>query len=113
MSWQSLLSTSLTELRIHFCPQSTRSNGLRSFLSKNWSTLQSSAGTTPIFVREALNAPTRIVAVYPRGIERIHSLEDADEKTVNSILDQSCAFSKTLPPFNPEEFALPSANKKA
>lgn len=102
----------LSILLWYFTIQFNFVNIIRSFVNQHWSALKTSAGTTPILVREAPNAPTRLIAVYPRGVERIHSLENADESAIYAALNESCAYAKTLPSFNPDSFALPSANSK-
>ncbi|EGF80242.1 hypothetical protein BATDEDRAFT_25119 [Batrachochytrium dendrobatidis JAM81] len=79
MSWKSLLSKNIKELRIQLSPAQTSapgSNGIRDFILSNYKSIKAANPHLPVLIREAPGTEARAIARYAFGAERIISLEN-------------------------------------
>ncbi|PVU90507.1 hypothetical protein BB561_004847 [Smittium simulii] len=82
------LATSLLELRIHFCPNSPASQGLKTFVLNKYKTLKANQPTLPILIRESDNAAPKIFARFHKGIEKSANVEGLQETEISQVFDK-------------------------
>lgn len=80
------LSRTIKELRIHLCPNSSNSKGLREFISQNYINLKSGNPELPILIRECSNIEPKLWIRYEFGKESNKSLKDLNSNQISSIL---------------------------
>lgn len=80
------LSRTLKEIRIHLCPNSSNSLGLKKFIEENYIKLKSSNPDVPILVRECAGVEPRLWARYEFGRETSASLENLNPDQISGVL---------------------------
>ena len=78
---------SVKELRIHLCQTSEASQGVRNFITNNYSALKKANTTTPILVRECSDVQPKIWARYEFGKEKHLPLTGMTEAQVRTALE--------------------------
>ena len=91
MSWHRALAGKIRELRLVCCQTSPHSEGIRSFISKNYSQVKDQAPGFPFIVRECENAIPLVVARYDFGVEKKVCVEGFSENTILEQGDQRAA----------------------
>lgn len=81
------LPPALKEVRIHLCPRSSNSNGIRSFIEKYYSGLKESNPNLPILVRECTGVEPKIWFRFEYG-------QETSAKLINMDADQIAALVK-------------------
>ncbi|KAG0164867.1 hypothetical protein DFQ28_010267 [Apophysomyces sp. BC1034] len=76
----------LRELRVHFCQTSPASNGLREFITKNYTSIKKANPELPILIREASGAEARVFARFDKGVERKVVLQNASAQDIQKTL---------------------------
>ncbi|KAI9316754.1 thioredoxin-like protein [Dichotomocladium elegans] len=87
-AFKSQLGKGLKELRIHFCQTSPASNGLREFISKNYTAIKAANPQLPILIREASGAEARVFARFDKGVERKAILQNDSAHEIEKKLEQ-------------------------
>ena len=64
MSWRTALSTNIKELRFILCQTSPSSQGVRDFITNNYTSLKTIHPQFPIIVRECANSEPNVMARY-------------------------------------------------
>lgn len=80
------LSKTLKELRIHLCPNSSNSQGLKKFIEQYYISLKSSNPDVPILVRECTGVEPRLWARYEYGQEASASLKNLNPDQISGVL---------------------------
>ncbi|EGG22550.1 putative NADH dehydrogenase [Cavenderia fasciculata] len=96
MSWRALLSHNLQEIRIHFCQQAQSSEGLRNFITKNYTDLKRLNPKLPLMVREAHGIEPVIYARYDWGQEEKKVVTNLSEQEVEEKLKELCLMGTKL-----------------
>ena len=75
------------------CQQSAASQGIRSFVLNNYSSVKAANPDFPFIVREAKGAQPCIMARYDFGVERrvyVHNASEAEvSQTIDELVDQA------------------------
>lgn len=87
MSWHRALASKIRELRLVCCQTSPHSEGVRAFISKNYTQVKAQAPEFPFIVRECENAIPLVVARYDFGVEKKVCVEGFSEKDVNQAVE--------------------------
>lgn len=80
------LTKTLKELRIHLCPRSNNSLGLRQFIEENYVKLKSENPDLPILVRECTGIEPKLWARFEYGRETSSSLKDLNSNQISGVL---------------------------
>jgi len=97
MSFKHAISKNLQELRFFFCQTSPESNGLRSYVLKNYLELKNANPNFPFLIREKAGIAPQIYARYDYGQERKVELKNATEQEVEARLAQLINLGESLP----------------
>eukprot|EP01133_Synstelium_polycarpum_P007210 gene7210-8374_t len=96
MSWRALLSHNLQEIRIHFCQSNQSSEGLRNFITKNYTDLKRLNPKLPLMVREGHGVEPTIYARYDWGQEEKKIVTNMSEQEVEEKLKELCLIGNKL-----------------
>lgn len=81
------LSPALKEIRIHLCPNSASSNGVKRFINSYYTQIKTKNPKLPILIRECEGVKPKIWFRYEFGRETSSSLENLDEKDIVKIVN--------------------------
>ena len=87
MSWHRVVSSKIREIRLVCCQTSAHSEGVRSFISKNYFLVKEQAPRFPFIVRECENAIPLLTVRFDFGIERKVCVENFSEQDVNKAVE--------------------------
>ncbi|RUS27144.1 thioredoxin-like protein [Jimgerdemannia flammicorona] len=79
------LSKSIKEIRLHYCQTSTASNGVREFITENYTAIKQANPNLPILIREASGVEARAFARY---VEKKAVLNNLPPKDVEKALEE-------------------------
>ncbi|KAF9418844.1 hypothetical protein BGZ94_009580 [Podila epigama] len=79
-------SKALKELRVHFCQTSPASNGIRQFITNNYTAVKAANPNLPILIREAKGAEAKIFARFEHGQEKKIILDGLSAKEIEHKL---------------------------
>mmetsp|Transcript_22102 Transcript_22102/g.32089 ORF Transcript_22102/g.32089 Transcript_22102/m.32089 type:complete len:123 (-) Transcript_22102:175-543(-) len=96
MAWRSKISTNLHELFIYFSGNNAACNGVRAFITNNYTELKMLNPTFPFLHREFDDAPPCFFARYDCGEEKRIDLAGLTEKEITVELKKLVDFGEHL-----------------
>lgn len=97
MSWRAQISRSLRELRFVACETSQHSQGLRTFIRKNYNELKMLNPTTPFVYREAEEMEPFVYARFDWGKEEKVFVHNKSDKEITEIIRELVEHGAKLP----------------
>jgi NADH dehydrogenase (ubiquinone) 1 alpha subcomplex subunit 2 len=88
MSWHKVIASKIRELRLVCCQNSSHSDGVRNFISKNYFAVKEQAPHFPFIVRECENAIPLLTVRYDFGVEKKICIEGFSEQDVNKAVEE-------------------------
>ncbi|EDO44422.1 predicted protein [Nematostella vectensis] len=87
-AWRSQLGKFAKEIRIHLCQKSPSSQGVRSFIEKNYVDIKKANPKFPILIRECSGIQPKMYARFDYGKESSVSLQDMKSEEVMKAMEK-------------------------
>mmetsp|Transcript_2165 Transcript_2165/g.2264 ORF Transcript_2165/g.2264 Transcript_2165/m.2264 type:complete len:103 (-) Transcript_2165:198-506(-) len=96
MSWVKNVGKGVKELRFIFCQNSSRSQGMRDFVAKNYLKVKEQNPTFPFIVRECEDADPNVIARYRFGIEKKAFTAGLSDQEIEKIIEDFVSKADTV-----------------